>query len=321
MNVTDNVTIQGFGANRQAVNGNGTGRVFSIGAGVTASINDLTIFNGTSTNAGGGGIRNAGTLAINRCTVRNNVTINADGAGLFNTGNVTVNSSTFSNNTAGGAGGGLFNAGTAIIINSTFAGNSASYGGGLYDADTATMVVHSSTISGNYATFGGGIAAPLNSPTTEPSGITLFNTIVAANTFDSVNGLGPDLYGFFSAASSNNLIGALGFAKGMDPTKNLLGSIANATPSIDAKLSPLGNYGGATLTIIPQAGSPAIGGGNASLLPSGLSTDQRGFSRLSHGKLDIGAVQTGAKGDDDKLVFTSQMELVVSGKCDDGHGK
>src|SRR5207249_3846748 len=103
------------------------------------------------------------------------------------------------------------------------------------------------TISGNHAaTSGGGISATVNDQTTEPANCILFNTIVAGNTFNPAVGLGPDLYGFFSFDGSNNLIGNLGFAKGMDPAKNLLGSIEDATPVIDPKLTPLGYYGGQT---------------------------------------------------------------------------
>jgi hypothetical protein len=40
-----------------------------------------------------------------------------------------------------------------------------------------------------------------------------------------------------------------------------------------------------------MAGDPAIGGGNISLIPPGLITDQRGFPRISNKTVDIGATQ------------------------------
>jgi hypothetical protein len=298
--ITNNVTIQGFGANRQAINGGGAGRVFSVAAGVTAEINDLTIFNGVAGQdlPGGGGIRNLGTLTLNRDTIRNNVVVTNDGGGVFNAGTLNVLNSTFSNNTAAGSGGGLFNKGTATVVNSTFAGNTASFGGGIDNLDGATLLVVNSTISGNKATIsGGGIASTLNDPLATP-GTRLNNTIVAGNVFNpSIPGaLGPDLYGFFNSASSNNLIGSLGFAKGLDATKNLLGSIENATPAIDAMLAPLGDYGGTTQTMPPIAGSRAIDGGNNALVPAGVFSDQRGLSRISHGTVDIGAVEVQVRG-------------------------
>ena len=41
-------------------------------------------------------------------------------------------------------------------------------------------------------------------------------------------------------------------------------------------------------------GSPAIDAGNNSLIPSGVTTDQRGFDRIVNGTVDIGAFEFGA---------------------------
>src|SRR5688572_20949867 len=41
--ITSNMTVQGPGANRLAVSANGASRVFTVAAGATASINDLTV--------------------------------------------------------------------------------------------------------------------------------------------------------------------------------------------------------------------------------------------------------------------------------------
>jgi hypothetical protein len=290
--ITTNLTIQGAGANRQGIDAGGLSRVFNISAGAVVSINDLAVTGGYSLDKGGGGIRNEGNLTLRRDVIRNS-TNGADGAGVFNKGIINVLASTFAGNISQSSGGGLFNAGSATVTDSTFSGNSAMFGGGLYNASGSTMLVSNSTVSGNHASnSGGGIAATLNDPTTMLSGTRLNNTIVAGNTFDVAGGgLGPDLYGFFDAASSNNLIGAVGFAKGLDPAKNLLGSINNLTAVIDAKLSPLGNYGGTTPTMPPLAGSPAIDAGNNSLIPTGILTDQRGYARIFHTTVDIGAVE------------------------------
>jgi hypothetical protein len=66
--------------------------------------------------------------------------------------------------------------------------------------------------------------------------------------------------------------------------------------NVDAKLGPLQNNGGPTLTMAPLAGSPAL---NKGVNPKHLVTDQRGLPRTSiSGKVDIGAVQVtrGRKG-------------------------
>jgi hypothetical protein len=78
-------------------------------------------------------------------------------------------------------------------------------------------------------------------------------------------------------------------------------SCTSNTQAVDANpmLAPLGNYGGTTQTMLPLPGSAAICAGSATLLPMGLNTDQRGFSRTTSYTtgtagtcLDVGAVQT-----------------------------
>lgn len=296
--ITNPLTIQGPGANHLAVDGGGAIRVFSVAAGVTASISGLTISGGHTTVQGGAGVRNLGTLTLSNDTIANNVDT-LDGAGVFNTGNLTVIGSTFSGNTAADGGGGLFTAGVASVVNSTFANNSADFGGAIYNASGSMLTVNGSTISGNHAnSSGGGISATLNDATAMVSGTRLNNTIVAGNTFTPFTTPNPnvaqnaDLYGYFDAASSNNLIGSLGAAKGLNPSINLLGNIGNATPAIDAKLSPLAYNGGTTQTMLPLAGSPAIDAGKNSVIPAGITTDQRGMARIFNNIVDIGAVET-----------------------------
>ena len=296
--IAHDLTLQGAGANLQTIDGGGAARVFNVRPGVNATLADVTVANGTSQLTGGGGIRNEGTLTLRRVTVGNNSAGQVDGGGLFNVGTVTVIDSTFSGNRAT-SGGGLFNGGVATVINSTFAGNTGDFGGGLYNRDGATMRVTNSTVSGNRANQrGGGIASPLDDPSATPAGTRLNNTIVAGNTYDPLltetpaNPIGPDLYGFFDPASSNNLVGSLGFAKGLDASKNLLGSIETRTPRIDALLSPLGYYGGTTRTMPLKPGSRAIDAGSNALVPPGTPTDQRGLRRIQGARVDIGSVET-----------------------------
>ena len=46
--------------------------------------------------------------------------------------------------------------------------------------------------------------------------------------------------------------------------------------------------------MLPQAGSPVIDAGSNALIPTGISTDQRGYARIFNGTVDIGAVELGA---------------------------
>ncbi|MGB8030148.1 MAG: choice-of-anchor Q domain-containing protein [Terracidiphilus sp.] len=72
-------------------------------------------------------------------------------------------------------------------------------------------------------------------------------------------------------------------------------------------LAPLGSYDGATQTLIPLPGSPAICGGLVAGILSGLTTDQRGLPNSNAGYpnystcMDAGAVETNYA-----LSFTTQ---------------
>lgn len=292
--VDHDLAIVGPAANLLTIDAHGASRIFNSAAGVNFNLANLTLNGGFSDGAGGGAIRNSGVLIFSGLTIQNSNTLDADGAGVFNLGTVVALSSTFSgNNAAGGGGGGLFNNGAgAIVINSTFNGNQADFGGGVYNADTKFMFMDQCTISGNHATTsGGGMAGPLNDPL-GLAGTLIYNTIMAQNTFGPTpTGQGPDMYGVFNADSAGNLVGSLGFAKGMNPATNKLGGIENATPVINANLAALAFNGGQTKTMLPQAGSPAIDSGS-NLAAAGITSDQRGSARIQNNIVDIGAVET-----------------------------
>jgi hypothetical protein len=62
--------------------------------------------------------------------------------------------------------------------------------------------------------------------------------------------------------------------------------------SLDPRLGPFGNNnGGPTLTIALEPGSPAIDAGNNAFIPAGVTTDQRGFPRVSGAAVDLGAYE------------------------------
>ena len=111
------------------------------------------------------------------------------------------------------------------------------------------------------------------------------NTIVAGNTDSSG---ASDIGGSGTVSGSNNLIGT-----GSGGLIN--GSQGNLVGVANPGLAPLGNDGGPTETMALLAGSVAIDAGSNALAvdPSGnpLTTDQRGFSRISGGTVDIGAFE------------------------------
>lgn len=284
-------------------------RIFTITEGSVVAISGLTVSNGRVSSGGGirnegtltltdstvsgnraqfgGGIANVGTLKLTNSTVSGNSLGIFDffsgpeiyGAGIGNSGTLTLTNSTVSGNIAVsiglGTGGGIANLkntlfnriGKVTLTNSTVSGNSTNYeGGGIYNLDECTVTLINSTVSGNSADYqGGGIA---NEGT-----LILRNTIVA-------NSAGGDVANFATILGSHNLVED--------------GSIGGDTISGDPKLGPLANNGGRTKTHALLAGSIAINAGSNTLIPDGVTTDQRGpgFARISGGKVDIGAFET-----------------------------
>lgn len=128
--ITDDITINGPGADQLTISGNNAVRIFDVSSGRRVAIDGVRISNGASA-VDGGGIRNAGTLTVTNSVVSNNVTSgSAGGAGISNTGTLKIENSTLSGNTAAGSGGAVRNTGTLRISNSTLSGNQAAIRGG-----------------------------------------------------------------------------------------------------------------------------------------------------------------------------------------------
>src|SRR5271167_1052502 len=96
LSIPFNLTLKGAKAATTIVDGTNSANVFTVGAGISLTLSNLTIKNGVGY-SGGGGVDNSGTL--------------------------TVNSSLFYLNTAL-TGGAILNTGIAIISNTNFNGNS-----------------------------------------------------------------------------------------------------------------------------------------------------------------------------------------------------
>jgi hypothetical protein len=263
----------------------------------------LTVTNSTlSGNAagGGGGIANyGGTLTVTNSTLKRNGASYL-GGGIFDegAGTLTVTNSTLSDNLANsssGYGGGIENeGGTLTVTNSTLSGNSAFLGGGI-DNYGGSLTVTNSTLSGNHSNYvGGGInnfrtltvtssTISGNSARYMAGGIagtlTAMNTIFAGNTAYSPGDVIGTLH-----SQGHNLIGDGTGGSGFADT-DLVGT---TDFPIDPLLEPLGDYGGPTQTMRPLPDSPVINAGDNTDAPD---TDQRGFTRIVGGFIDIGAVE------------------------------
>ncbi len=208
LQITDDLTINGLGADELTVSGNNASRVFNVNDGdfqsdIDVIIDGLTIADGFATgpNFGdgqGGGIFNRENLTVTNSTISGNT---ADrGGGLYTYGGyyIQVTDSTISGNTAD-RGGGLYFAYrdaapiyAATVTNSTISSNTAAEDGGGILNSGAKLQVNNSTISGNIAANrGGGIYNGIvyEFSTGYPSSVTVTNSTISGNTADQGSGI------------------------------------------------------------------------------------------------------------------------------------
>jgi len=267
--LSTNINIQGPGANLLTVRRD-TGdayRIFTVDSGATVGIAGLTVSNGQDS-----GISNAGTLTLSDATISDNSA--GEGGGLYNSGTATVTACTFTRNYGDWSGSALYNVGTLTLSNSTVSGNTCSstddwWGGYGCIGSEGTTLITSCTISGNTGNSGGIF--------TDWAGyigtLKLRNTIVTGNTFSDIVG---DI-----VSLGHNLIGSTSYSNGVRPD---LGDQLNVNPL----LGPLQDNGGPTFTQALFPGSPAIDAGDNTNAPR---FDQRGFTRIVNGTIDIGAYE------------------------------
>ena len=243
--------------------------------------------------ANGGAILNGGILTLVDSTLANNTAVDF-GGGLSNKGTATIRASTLASNSASLNGGGIINwnwpsgGATLTVINSTLSGNSSvgssGYGGGVFNDVNCIATVSNSTITGNVANFGGGIKnyGPL----------TLSNNLVAGNTGPSG---GQEIWVEVGNWNSqgHNLIGQNNDPGMGDGTILAVPGPTDftSTTALNTILNPLAANGGPTQTHLLVAGSPALDAGNNALIPSGVTTDQRGVARIQNGTVDVGVVE------------------------------
>jgi hypothetical protein len=261
----------GFGAGIDASPGSENGSV-------SISLTDSAL---TGNAAGGGGIEAAGFGGG----------LELSSGGAKNTLSLTLERAAVTGNTAGGG---------AIKASGFGGGISYSSGGA---GVTQTLTAADSTISANGAGGAGAEANGFGGGLEFGSGTaTLAHVTVAANSAGGGGGTsfgaGLDLISVGTGSISNSIVAA-----------NAGGNCASAVPSgghniddgtscafkgtgdksgLDAKLGPLGEHGGPTLTEMPLAASPAIDAADPTTCPA---IDQRGVARPQGGGCDIGAVE------------------------------
>lgn len=156
--ITDELSIQGPGANLVAVDGNASKRVFHVGSNTVAGISGITITNGGAEFSGGGIWNDYGALTVSDCVITGN-RVSYFGGGIYSAGDfyntrasVTLIRTTVSGNYGGGVGS---SCGVLNVTNCAFLGNS---GGGI-GAYASPLKVVNCWFNGNSASGGGGISA------------------------------------------------------------------------------------------------------------------------------------------------------------------
>jgi predicted outer membrane repeat protein len=303
---TNNSASGGYGGAIANTNGgtmtvaNGTfsqNMAYSGGALYNGSSSSLTVSyssftaSTTSTYGYGGAIANhAGTLNIKNSSFTGSRAM--DGGAIYNdTGSVNLTNSTIISGNAWWEGGAVNNySGPLVVTNSTLTQNYAKDGGGIYTDKTGTVNVTNSTIwanSRNVLGSGGGIYTDVDIYSGDPSNVALRNTIVANNTFASSL---DDCTGKVTADSYN-----------LDSD----GSCDSATQKSvsDISLGPPRDNGGPTLTLRPDAGSPALNTADNAVCAAAVGSptygaggkDQRGVTRPQGATCDKGAYEVRAK--------------------------
>ena len=293
--VNKTLTIVGPGAGLLTLDANNQRRHLNVDAPGTLHLSGMRFTRGNPGVGTGGAILNLGTLSADQIVVENS---RSDGGGcihnrgrlnlsrsrlsdcradfaaaLFNEagGVAIISDSRFENNIASGPAGGIANPagatlvldrvsfsgnqgtiggalnsyGTATLSHTTFSGNSASNGGAMYVGGTSTTTLTHATVTLNTAQLNGGIAAEFDAI------VNLRGSVIAGNT--RTVGQAPDAGGNFTSFGYN-LIGDP-FATSFRPNSpSLVGNLLGVL----ARLAPLGDNGGHSLTHAPLSDSPII---------------------------------------------------------------
>ncbi len=255
LDLTDDVDIQGAGADLTHVDGDGIDRIFHVAGGVIAVISDLEARGGDAGSGNGGGIENDGELTLHGVTVSGNLA-QGPGGGIRNNSFLTVRRSLLAGNVTADHGGGLDNHGTSVLENSTVSGNDgAGLGGGLYNLSGESMTIVHVTVQGNVAGAGGAIH--------NAGDLTASNNLIVGPCSGSV-----DTSGGGNLESPGNTCG--------------LGA-GDLTGIASVRLGPLAANGGTTANHALLTGSPAI---DAAASGPCLGVDQRGVARPADGDGD-----------------------------------
>lgn len=322
-----NITGTDFESNIAGTAGGGLA-VFNA---TTLTVSDGFFFDNTSTGNRGGGLiigNITGLATVSGTTFSTNRANIAGGAvATIDNSDILIQNSTFVDNTTDGDGGAFYTddtTGTISIERSTFEGNESNGdGGALFLAVvTGSLGIHSSTFFDNSTDgIGDSLAVPsidgdvtvINSTldeqlasaltvavTVEPGGeFRLRYSTVAGQVFvESNEGIAEILSTIIDGLGQPAV--EVAFNDPVTVSSSILSSAVSSSITdgggnqfsvADAKLGPLQDNGGPTLTRMPLAGSPAIDRGFPGGTPPTFDQRFTGFPRVSGGRVDVGSVE------------------------------
>lgn len=239
----------------------------------TLTLDHVNVVDNTSSESP---LANYGTLRVRSSTFSGNKATSpttGDGAAINNLGtSAQVSASTFNGNSASRRGGAIYSEVPLSVVNSTFTANTGSLGGGaIYQTGSGASSVTYATIVGNSGPFGAGLYNDGGAAST----LIVAKSIVSANSTGNCDGV--------IASGDYNLSNDGGCGGAFTQPHDLL----NQTLAMQA----LGNNGGPTATMPPQAGNPAIN--HVSTAQCAIAADQRGAGRPVGAGCDSGAVEIG----------------------------
>ena len=316
--ITGTLSIDGPGASLVTVEGAAGFGLMAAGTGADLTIRGMTFANANAIASGGALSVTAATLTVTRSVFSNNATSGAFGGAVYiESGSVaSFSDTTFSGNAAFGRGGAIYLTGSSTLALSdcTLTGNhtdtsgaSAGLGGALNIETSTSATITNSTLTGNAAVFGGGLHLR--------GSVTVTNSTIAGNT--ATSGGGGVYNRGVTLELNNSIISGNAQSGGSSQCENVnTGSITNARNSLiednltcvdgindnnltgDPMLGALADNGGPTLTMALHPGSPAIDAGADALAvdenSAPLPIDQRGYTRIIGGAVDMGAVESGS---------------------------
>ena len=216
MDITDDVTITGPGANLLTIDAQMVERIFNIDDGdpgndIVVSISGLMLINGSDDQ--GGAILNNEELSIDSCVFEDNQA--DEGGAIFNSFGSTINTinhSTFSGNSAIFESGAILNKGAiGQITNSAFSGNSSINDGGAISNLFGTIgEINNSTFTGNNTVLGGAIFNAGGTITTiTQSTFNMNESVLDGGAIYNVGTIGEITYSTFSGNNADSDGGAI----------------------------------------------------------------------------------------------------------------